>query len=155
MDRENFFGYESKSNFAGIPAGTLDTECLGDLITVYNPRSANKNTAVSRIWINHMSFQHCGDGCIDITRPVKNSAETFTLSFNTFKDTDKTMIVGTPYDNLSAHIEPENDPNNHHRKYPYRVSMYGNLFGYMQQSAIITNINASTVAAPILMTEKS
>ena len=118
----------SRANFNGSPweesIPDLDKECLGDLISIYNDK-INRAEYVDRIWINRSSFTQCGDGCIDITRPVSKPAS-ISITNNIFTNTDKTMIVGTPYgadDSLFQEWGGSNDVS-----YPYRVSVLGNKF---------------------------
>lgn len=106
----------------------LDKECLGDVISIYNTPSV-KDYWSSQIWINRNSFKKCGDGCIDVIRPVPGKAHLISISNNSFIETDKTMILGTPYDFLAKAKPGESLPHNiPDGKYYYRVSLYGNLF---------------------------
>jgi pectate lyase len=106
----------------------LDKECLGDVLSIYNDaKSFGSN--VDRIWINRSTFQECGDGCIDVTRP-DTQVSRISISNNIFRNTDKTMIIGTPYDAyarpdpISRRLETNVLPGS----YPYHVSLYGNRF---------------------------
>lgn len=96
---------------------TLDKECLGDMIAIYNKPTVA--TYTTKIWLNHLSIGQCGDGCVDITRPA-NKAEFISISNSKFSQTDKTMLLGSPYD-LNSITIPAGE------YYP-RVSLYRNLF---------------------------
>lgn len=74
----------------------FDHECLGDIIGIYNFDDKHHS---SRIWINRSTFRKCGDGCIDITRPT-DKIGTFTVSYNKFVSTNKTMVIGGHYNYL-------------------------------------------------------
>lgn len=109
-------------------APDLDKECLGDVLSIYND-AKSKNANVDRIWINRNTFQDCGDGCIDITRPDTQVGR-ISISNNIFRHTDKTMIIGTPY-NAYARQTPDNhglEANVQYGSFPYHVSLYGNRF---------------------------
>lgn len=106
----------------------LDKECLGDLISIYNDKTGGANN-VDRIWINRSTFTQCGDGCIDITRPESKAAR-ISISNNRFVNTDKTMILGTPY-GAGSSTDPKTGKLQQRKggtPYPYRVSIYGNTF---------------------------
>ncbi|OYW13650.1 MAG: hypothetical protein B7X02_01655 [Rhodospirillales bacterium 12-54-5] len=96
---------------------SIDKECLGDIITIYNLRTAN---VVDNIWLNKLHISHCGDGCIDMVRPVAGVNSNITISHNTIEDADKVMLAGTPYDYQHKDL-PANAR-------PYRISIYGNIF---------------------------
>lgn len=114
LGREN---YTSPWDPTDPSAPPLDKECLGDLISIYNKPTVA--TLADNIWVNHVSLTKCGDGCIDITRPGR-SLERFSISNSRFTETDKTMLLGSPYDVNSLSI-PAGD-------YYFRVSLYRNLF---------------------------
>lgn len=106
----------------------LDKECLGDVLSIYNDVKS-KDSYVDQIWINRSTFQECGDGCIDITRPDTRVGR-ISISNNIFRQTDKTMIIGTPY-NAYARQDPSShrlEANVQNGNFPYHVSLYGNRF---------------------------
>lgn len=109
---------------------TLDKECLGDLVSIFN----NVNIAGARtanIWINRVWFEHCGDGCLDVTRPAPVT-QGISISNNTFSYTDKTTLAGGAVDVSGAAIPVG--------KYYYRFSFYGNhYFNTVQRNPRVTN----------------
>lgn len=131
FDRDNFYGqvdWEKKyPNF--------DKQCLGDLISIYNDSKASANF-IDNIWIHGNTFQKCGDGCIDMVRP-DTKAQRISISENSFNQTDKTMILGTPYDAYTV-LDPStgklttNIPRDS-AKYYYRVSLYRNTFNQVHE----------------------
>lgn len=125
------FGVNESPWEKSIP--NLDKECLGDIVSIYND-GTNSGRSVDNIWINRSSFQDCGDGCIDITRPA-GTVGNISISWNRFFHTDKTMIIGTGY-NAYAKLDPMSrrlERNVPRGEYPYRVSIYGNDFSSVNE----------------------
>jgi pectate lyase len=107
----------------------IDKQCLGDVIGIYNDSTVTSHFT-DNIWINNNVIQTCGDGCIDMTRPHPEKAQRISISNNTFIKTDKTMLLGSPYD-AYARKDPATgkvDANIPVGKYWYRVSIYNNRF---------------------------
>ena len=111
----------SRSNFENPAFGDadhdMDKQCLGDIISIYNRPGGSP---IDNIWLNHLTIEKCGDGCVDMVRPSVNFAHRISISNSRFVKTDKTMIAGTHFD-LNTKDIPAG-------KYPYRISMYGNYF---------------------------
>ncbi|MCJ7420785.1 hypothetical protein [Sphingomicrobium astaxanthinifaciens] len=104
------------------PANVVEPDCLGDVITIFNP-AHSKASAIGYddIWINRSDFRNCIDGCIDITDPTDDQHARITISGNRFSQTYKNMLLG----NFNTDQPQYN--------YRLRVSVYHNRFTDVQQ----------------------
>lgn len=76
-----------------------DTQCFGDIIAIGNtPEDVANKDYFDKIWINHSTFQRCGDECISVTHASSAHTSAITISNSYFKNSYKSMIIGGWYD---------------------------------------------------------
>lgn len=101
-----------------------DTQCFGDAIGIGNIAADQQTQYFDRIWINHNSFQYCGDECVSATRNSTQAIARVSVSNNSFKYSYKSMLIGIADDYA----------------YRTRLSVYNNRFvGMKERSPRVLN----------------
>lgn len=118
LTRENYHGSPWE-----ITDPNMDKECLGDLISIAN-RANPGDVPTRNIWIHHISFEKCGDGCLDATRPAR-VAMGISVSHSLFVGTDKSILFAAGRDMHGEAVDKG--------RYFYRLSAYRNKFDRAQQ----------------------